>query len=219
MSESNYGGGFVIRLVILLVILGIVVVLYFQDGKMTAAANTKIEDAMNLINKETDDGGGIPKDMVSKELEMEPSTTVKDGDYEVDTYTFDRAIPFASKPYLTAVFKNGALVQMLPNTPYDKDKVEEKFIPNPRKIDPSELPTAALSGPAPPSNNDDEEKEDEEKEDDEKSDDSSDEKADEKADEKSDEKSDDSSDEKADEKSDDSSDEKADESSAEKGDG
>ena len=200
MSESKYGGGFLVRMVILLVVLGLVVVLYFQDSKMTKEANAKLDQAMNLINKETEDGGGIPKDMVSKELGIEPSKTENDGKYEIDTYTFSRAMPFAPKIYITAVFENGGLVQMIPNAPYDKEKVKDKFIPKPEKIDPSRLPQAAVAGPPAPSNDDDDEKDDEK---------------DRPADDAAEEKGDDA----AEEKSDDAAEEKSDENTEEKGDG
>ena len=208
MSESKYGGGFLVRMVILLVVLGLVVVLYFQDSKMTKEANAKLDQAMNLINKETEDGGGIPKDMVSKELGIEPSKTENDGKYEIDTYTFGRAMPFAPKIYITAVFENGGLVQMIPNAPYDKEKVKDKFIPKPEKIDPSRLPQAAVAGPPAPSNDDDDEKDDEK-----------DRPADDAAEEKSDDAAEEKSDDAAEEKSDDAAEEKSDENTEEKGDG
>ena len=68
MSESNYGGGFVIRLVILLIILGIVIVLFYQDKSLVAESKQKIDKAMALMGVETADGGAIPKGDVNKEI-------------------------------------------------------------------------------------------------------------------------------------------------------
>ena len=121
MSESKYGGGFVIRLVILLLILGVVIVLFYQDKSFIAEAKQKIDKAMTLMDKETDDGGAIPKGDVNKEIGQDPSSTTKDGNFEIETYEFKRALPFLQKPYLTVVSQNGGLVEMIDNRPYKKD--------------------------------------------------------------------------------------------------
>ena len=113
MSESNYGGGFVIRLVILLIILGVVIALFYQDKNFLADADQKIETAMKLTAAETDDGGVVDKNMVKKGIGQDPSSVIKDDNFEIETYEFNRALPFLAKPYLTVVYENDGLVNML----------------------------------------------------------------------------------------------------------
>lgn len=160
MSESNYGGGFVIRLVILLIILGIVIVLFYQDKSLVAESKQKIDKAMALMDDETADGGPLPKGMVKKEIGQDPSSTTTDDNFEIETYEFNRALPFLQKPYLTVVYENGGLVQMIPNGPYVKGEVGGFVISEAIAPDPDSLPAAALSGPAPATDDGDDKEKD-----------------------------------------------------------
>ena len=144
-----------VALIILVPVLGLVFFLTFsRDTDLVAESHRKIDRAMNLLQVETDDGNGIGRDRVKQEIGQEPSDVSQDGPYMVETYTFDRLIPFASKPYLTVVYNDGRLQKMLENAPYKRAKYTENFVPNPEKIDESRLPAAAVAGPPVPGNDD-----------------------------------------------------------------
>ena len=161
-AESKYGGGFAARMIFLLIVLGLVLACFFYDKQMIAEADKKVGEAFNLLTVETDDGGGIPKDLVKEKLAQEPSDESSDGGYDVETYTFSRALPFLQKRFITVVYQGGGLVQIFDSKPFDVALMKDTYVPKPEKIDPSRLPSSALSGPAPPSGGDDDKEEDKE---------------------------------------------------------
>ena len=205
-TESKYGGGFAARMIFLLIVLGLVVACFFYDKQMIADADQKVGEAFNLLTVETDDGGGIPKDLVKEKLGQEPSDQSSQDGYDVETYTFNRALPVLMKQrFITVVYQGGGLVQIFDSKPFDIALMKDTYVPKPEKIDPSRLPSSALSGPAPPSGGDDDKEDDKEKDrpaadGDDEADAPAEDKAEDKADDKEEAKADDKEEAKADDK-------------------
>ena len=199
MSNSPYGGGFAIRMIILVLILGLVGGSMYNDlyNKKPASEKT-VEKLMALVDTETDDGHGIPKDVVRKAAGMDPAYTFKVDKYEIDEFRFARTIPFFSLRTTYVVYDEGRLYTIFDN-PKDKPTLAEitkgsvpAFVVKPV---PDVKPVAVASGGPPPEENanakDDEKSDDSKKEGDaaaEKKDDGAAEKKDDGAAEKSEEK-------------------------------
>ena len=150
-----------VAMVIFVAVLGLVALLTLpRDKGLIAEAKQKIDKAFALMDVETADGGAISKDMVKKEIGQDPSSTTTDDNFEIETYEFNRALPFLQKPYLTVVYENGGLVQMIPNGPYVKGEVGGFVISEAIAPDPDSLPAAALSGPAPATDDGDDKEKD-----------------------------------------------------------
>lgn len=151
MSDGKSGSGFAIRMTILLILLAVVAFGFYYDRfVLVPQSEQTVEKAYGLLNKTTDDGGSIPKDMVQKELGFPPSETRMEGDYEVETYKFRRFLPFAPARYIEVVYVEGGLVQIVDSEPFDVSKVKEEgqisFVP------PDQRPETQLSvgGGGPP---------------------------------------------------------------------
>ncbi len=151
MSDGKSGSGFAIRMTILLILLAIVAFGFYYDRfVLVPQSEQTVEKAYGLLNKTTDDGGSIPKDMVQKELGFPPSETRMEGEYEVETYKFRRFLPFAPARYIEVVYVEGGLLQIVDSEPFDvsmaKDEGEIKFLP------PDQRPETQLSvgGGGPP---------------------------------------------------------------------
>lgn len=154
MSNSPYGGGFAIRMVILVLILGLVGGSMYNDlyNKKPQSEKT-VGGLMALVDKETDDGHGIPKDVVRKEAGMDPADTFKVDKYEVDEFRFLRTIPFFSLRTTYVVYDEGRLYTVIDNPKVRPTLAEitkgavPSFVVKPV---PDVKPTASASGGGPP---------------------------------------------------------------------
>ena len=170
MSNSPYGGGFAIRMVILVLILGLVGGSMYNDfyNKKPASEKT-VEKLMAMVDTETDDGHGIPKDVVRKAAGMDPADTFKVDKYEIDEFRFARTIPFFSLRTTYVVYDEGRLYTVFDN-PKDRPTLAEitkgsvpAFVVKPV---PADKPVASASGGPPPDAKDDEKADDSKKKDD-----------------------------------------------------
>ena len=170
MSNSPYGGGFAIRMVILVLILGLVGGSMYNDfyNKKPASEKT-VEKLMAMVDTETDDGHGIPKDVVRKAAGMDPADTFKVDKYEIDEFRFARTIPFFSLRTTYVVYDEGRLYTVFDN-PKDRPTLAEitkgsvpAFVVKPV---PADKPVASASGGGPPDAKDDEKADDSKKKDD-----------------------------------------------------
>ena len=170
MSNSPYGGGFAIRMVILVLILGLVGGSMYNDFyNKTPASEKTVEKLMALVDTETDDGHGIPKDVVRKAAGMDPADTFKVDKYEIDEFRFARTIPFFSLRTTYVVYDEGRLYTVFDN-PKDRPTLAEitkgsvpAFVVKPV---PADKPVASASGGPPPDAKDDEKADDSKKKDD-----------------------------------------------------
>ena len=155
MSESKYGAGFAIRMLILLVLLGLALYGFYYDRfVLVPQAEKGVNDAYVLLTRKTDDGGGIPKDEVQKAIGFPPVEKFEERGFEVERYEFRRLLPMAKTRYLTVVYEGGGLVQILDSEPFDPDDVREKVDIPLKEPSPDSLPQSALGGPAPSSDDD-----------------------------------------------------------------
>ena len=170
MSNSPYGGGFAIRMVILVLILGLVGGSMYNDFyNKTPASEKTVKELMKLVDTETDDGHGIPKDVVRKAAGMDPADTFKVDKYEIDEFRFARTIPFFSLRTTYVVYDEGRLYTVFDN-PKDRPTLAEitkgsvpAFVVKPV---PADKPVASASGGPPPDAKDDEKADDSKKKDD-----------------------------------------------------
>ena len=170
MSNSPYGGGFAIRMVILVLILGLVGGSMYNDFyNKTPASEKTVEKLMAMVDTETDDGHGIPKDVVRKAAGMDPADTFKVDKYEIDEFRFARTIPFFSLRTTYVVYDEGRLYTVFDN-PKDRPTLAEitkgsvpAFVVKPV---PADKPVASASGGPPPDAKDDEKADDSKKKDD-----------------------------------------------------
>ena len=125
-TKSLYGKGFILRISALLFLLVLVVSGLVYDRVILHNINAKkIKDAYGLMVAADEDGHGITKETVRKTIGFEPeSVTIEDGKYEVEKYTFPRALSFVNGEYLNVIYEDGTLIQMLQNQPYSADKVK-----------------------------------------------------------------------------------------------
>lgn len=155
-KKSPYGAGFMLRMGILLLLLGLVAGgFYYDTNVLIPNAAKTINETMNLITEETDDGRGLPKDKIQQTVGFAPTQTRTSGEYEIETYKFARAIPFAKGEYIEVVYQDGALVKIFPNEDFSPEKMKSdlKITSSPRD---AKLIPAVPGGGAPrrPSNND-----------------------------------------------------------------
>ena len=158
MSNSPYGGGFAIRMVILVLILGLVGGSLYNDlYNKTPASDKTVEKLMKLVDTETDDGHGIPKDVVRKAAGMDPADTFKVDRFEVDEFRFSRTIPFFSLRTTYAVYDDGRLFTVFDNTkerPTLAEITKGSVAPFVAESVPAHGPPRAAAGGGPPESSD-----------------------------------------------------------------
>ena len=211
-EDSKYGKGFAFRMTILLGLLALVAAgLFYDRVVLPKMAKATIDEAYKLMVAPDKDGHGITKDQVQKTIGFAPEAKTTIDGYDIETYSFKRALPFMKGDYLNVIYENGALIQILQNKEYSPDAVKsslgfrsaagEDYTGN--KVQLGGVPPSSLPG----ANDEDDEDEDS---DDEDSDEDSDEGDD-------DDEDDDDSDE--DESSDDTDEESGDEDDESEGSG
>ena len=125
----------------LLLFVGVVGGLFYvnyMDRVVTPEAEKEtINNVFALLQKQTDDGKGLPKDAVWDVFGFKPQETrVVEGvlddlvtdpasrtgaanqskiDFEVETYRFERSSPFSTPPFVEVVYFNGAMFQAISN--------------------------------------------------------------------------------------------------------
>jgi hypothetical protein len=188
---SKYGKGFAFRMTILVGLLALVGAGLFYDRYiLPSMAKATIEEAYKLMTAPDEDGHGISKDLVQKTIGFAPESITKQDQYDIETYSFKRALPFMKGDYLNVIYENGALIQILQNQDYSPEKVESALTA--RGADPSTYTgNKPVLGGVPPSSVPEANRPE--------TDDDSDDEAEEEADDEGGEKADDDGDEKADE--------------------
>jgi hypothetical protein len=107
MSDNDQGSGFWTRLGALLLILALMLAALLNDHFVKAPRSAETIKNMNqLIKTETDDGHGIPKDLIQKTLGMKPKSTFKVKSFEVEEYEFKRTLPFFTLRKLFVVYQS-----------------------------------------------------------------------------------------------------------------
>jgi hypothetical protein len=148
MSDAKYGKGFAFRMTILLGLLALVGAGFYYDRFVLAPqTQAKINDAFTLMTKD----GEVSKKEVAEKIGFAPSKVEKQDDYEIETYQFSRALPLIKGDYLSVIYENDSLVNILHNKPYDADAVknEVKFTP-PKGEYKGNYPNVAGGGGPPP---------------------------------------------------------------------
>lgn len=124
MSEPKYGKGFAFRMTILLGLLVLVGAGFYYDRFVLAPqTERKINDAFSLMTKD----GEVSKKEVAEKLGFAASNVENRDGYEIETYEFKRALPLIKGDYLSVIYENDSLVNILHNKPYALEAVKEKI--------------------------------------------------------------------------------------------
>ncbi len=131
MTEENggkYGKGFALRMTVLIGLLALVSGGLFYDRViLPKKAKSTIAEAYKLMTAPDEDGHGITKDQVQKTIGFEPESVTNIDNYDIEKYSFKRALPFMKGDYLNVIYENDALVQILQNQDYSPDKVQHSL--------------------------------------------------------------------------------------------
>ncbi len=148
-SGSAYGKGFAMRMVVLILLLGLVTFgLYYDRMVLPQQANQTIDEVLKLVDKETDDGKGLPKDVVQETFGFEPTETREEGLYEIETYRFGRALPFLQGgQFVEVAYIDGALYQVNPNEKFVAGNTEGLAGVVMMPEDERTMPAASMGGP------------------------------------------------------------------------
>ena len=146
-TKNDGGGGSKIRLAILVIILVLVAVGFYYDRfVLQPQATDNIKTAMELMNQESDDGHGVPKSKVKETIGFEPQESFPKDNFEVEVYRYGRVLPVMQGQYLTVVYENGSLTEMIPNGEFDPNN---RNVSDGIYVPPEEgrqLPAASLGG-------------------------------------------------------------------------
>ena len=159
MSDSKYGKGFAFRMTILLGLLALVAAGFYYDRFVLSPQTEKtINSAYSLMTKE----GEVSKKEVAEKIGFAASSTDTQDGYEIETYEFKRVLPFIKGQYLSVIYENGLLINILQNKPYALDAAKEKIeFTGPGEGYTGNYPAVAGGGPPPDASGDDEEDEEE----------------------------------------------------------
>jgi hypothetical protein len=104
---GDSGSGYRNRLVVLMLILLLLGGAWLNDIFVKTPRTAELVRNMNqLIQTETDDGHGIPKDLIQKTLGLKPHATFEVKAYEVEEYEFRRTLPFFTLRKLFVVYQS-----------------------------------------------------------------------------------------------------------------
>lgn len=124
MSDAKYGKGFAFRMTILLGLLALVGAGFYYDRYVLAPQTQEtINSAFTLMTKE----GEISKKEVAEKIGFAAASVDEQDGYEIETYQFKRALPLIKGDFLSVIYENDSLVNMLHNKPYDPNAVKDKI--------------------------------------------------------------------------------------------
>lgn len=124
MSDAKYGKGFAFRMTILLGLLALVGAGFYYDRFVLAPqTQEKINSAFSLMTKE----GEISKKEVAENIGFAAASVDQQDGYEIETYQFKRALPLIKGDFLSVIYENDSLVNMLHNKPYEPNAVKDKI--------------------------------------------------------------------------------------------
>ncbi len=131
MTEENggkYGKGFALRMTVLIGLLALVSGGLFYDRViLPKKAKSTIAEAYKLMTAPDEDGHGITKDQVQKTIGFEPESVTNIDNFDIERYSFKRALWFMKGDYLNVIYEDDALVQILQNQDYSPDKVKHSL--------------------------------------------------------------------------------------------
>lgn len=139
------------RLILLTLILLLLGGAWLNDIFVKTPRSAELIRSMNqLIKTETDDGHGIPKDLIQKSLGLKPMATYQVKAYEVEEYEFRRTLPFFTLRKLFVVYQSSGAATFFegdrrPTIEMIKRQLGPEFINQER--DPGRLPVPAGGGP------------------------------------------------------------------------
>ncbi|MEZ6094148.1 MAG: hypothetical protein R3C03_07885 [Pirellulaceae bacterium] len=127
MSASG-GSGMIVRLTILIAILLTCIGIWIYDSNVRGPQiEASVEKFFNLTNLETEDGHGLPKDLVHEQTGQAPAEEFKAGDFDVERYQFSRTLPFMPSTSLYAVYKDDVLKGIMQGDRPTEEKLIEKY--------------------------------------------------------------------------------------------
>ncbi len=138
------------RLIVLTLILLLLGGAWLNDIFVKSPRTAQLIRNMNqLIQTETDDGHGIPKDLIQKTLGLKPKATYEVKAYEVEEYEFRRTLPFFTLRKLFVVYQSSGAATFFegdrrPTIDMIKRQLGSEFIKLQR--DSGRLPVPAAEG-------------------------------------------------------------------------
>lgn len=138
------------RLIVLTLILLLLGGAWLNDIFVKTPRSAALIRNMNqLIKTETDDGHGIPKDLIQKTLGLKPIATYQVKAYEVEEYEFRRTLPFFTLRKVFVVYQSSGAATFFegdrrPTIEMIKRQLGPEFINQER--DPGRLPLPAGEG-------------------------------------------------------------------------
>ena len=151
MSDAKYGKGFAFRMTILLGLLALVGAGFYYDRYVLAPqTQEKINSAFSLMTKE----GEVSKKEVAENIGFAAASVDQQDGYEIETYQFKRALPLIKGDFLSVIYENDSLVNILHNKPYQLDAVKNKIeFSGPGDEYTGNYPNVAGGGGPPPGSN------------------------------------------------------------------
>ena len=173
-KHSAYGKGFAMRMTILVAVLALVAIGLYYDRVVLPKKNKVIIEKAYAMMVKPDDGTGISKQEMQDEIGFAPSSDTTYEQYEVEKYTFPRALPFMPGDFLNVVYENGSLVQIFQNKEFSLEEMKPKVTvrrPDPETYQGGQRNIGVAGGGPPPADDDDDDDDDEEDDDEEEEDD------------------------------------------------